>query len=219
MTAVVTLCIGKNFGLIGKLTHSLFKNYAEKIQADFHIIRQRKFSHLPIPFEKYQLFHLLKGYDRVLFLDTDVVVRPDSPNIFDIVPEGCFGAYLTNTHSRCHDKSIEEIQKQLPDLTWKNDYFNSGVMVLNREHKSLFNFDHGTFEGFYEQTQLNYNLQKLQIPLYDITYKFNHVELIGVPISKRSTFFIHYAGPGHGQGPKHYQIAKDFPELRPFVNF
>ena len=211
--ALLTLTIGEEFEAIAELTHPLFIKYAHFIGADFHVIRDRNYLALPMPFEKYQIRDFISKYDRILFLDTDIVVKPMAPNIFRIVPNGYFGAYLASRHWNGHDDSIMEIQESLPALNWSKEYFNSGVMVMDKRHESIFDLDHGSFVGFYEQTQLNYNLQKLKFRFFDITYRYNHVELIKKPIKDNSSHFIHYAGPGHANGPRVNQIRNDFPEL------
>jgi len=211
--AIVTLCIGNDFEQLARLTHPLMRAYAEDLRADFHIINKPKLNISPIHYEKYQLARFLDQYERVLFVDTDVVIRPNSPDIFELVPSDMFGAYLASEHSDCHNASLQAIQDELGDLDWRMDYFNSGVMVLSHVHKALFDFNYGCFNGFYEQTQLNYNLQKLKLPFYNIGFQYNHVQLIGEPISKGTSHFIHYAGPGHGVGPRHEQIAEEFKEL------
>lgn len=211
--AVITLCIGNGFDQMARLTHPLMRDYADKVHADFIVIDKPELGVSPIHYEKYQLASFLKKYERVLFVDTDIVIRPDSPDLFEYVPENMFGAYLASKHSDCHDISLRDIQNELGDLGWEKDYFNSGVMMLSQAHKSLFDLSHGCFNGFYEQTQINYNLKKLKLPFFDIGFQYNHVELIGEPIAKKTSYFIHYAGPGHGVGPRHEQIAKDFKEL------
>jgi hypothetical protein len=216
--AIVTLCIGDSFEKLAHLTHPLMCAYAEKVRADFVVIDKPRLNISPIHYEKYQLAHLLDRYERILFVDTDVVIRPNSPDLFESVPINMFGAYLASEHSDCHDASIRKIQDELGNLGWEKDYFNSGVMMLSGVHQAMFDFKLGCFNGFYEQTQLNYNLQKLKLPFFDIGFQYNHVQLIGEPISKGTSYFIHYAGPGHGDGPRHIQIAEQFKELLAKIN-
>lgn len=213
LRALVTLCIGEGFEKISHLTHPLMNAYAKTTGSDFLVINKRKFQKLPVHFEKFQIAGILQKYDRVLFVDTDVVIRPDAPNLFDLVPLEKVGVYMANIHSDCHDDSIHSIQNELDDIGWHNEYFNSGVMLVSKPHVGLFDLSHGSFTGFYEQTQLNYNLQKLNLPVFDITYRYNHVEAVGIPISGGSSYFIHYAGPGHGSGSKYHQIRSDFQGL------
>ena len=63
--AVVTLCIGKAFGMLASLTHPLMRRYAKKCNADFIVIENKMFEGLPVHYEKYQLANLLKRYCRI----------------------------------------------------------------------------------------------------------------------------------------------------------
>jgi lipopolysaccharide biosynthesis glycosyltransferase len=211
--AIVTLCIGADFKQMSRLTHPLMRAYSERTGADMVIINKRKLRNLPVHFEKFQIEGILQKYDRVLFVDTDVVIRPSSPNLFDLVPFEKVGVYVASVHSDCHDVSIRQIQKEFDEIGWYKEYFNSGVMLVSKPHVGLFDLSHGSFTGFFEQTQLNYNLQKLNLPVFDLTYRYNHVEAAGISISEGSSYFIHYAGPGHGSGSKYNQIMGAFGDL------
>ncbi|MDJ0732737.1 MAG: glycosyltransferase [Nostocaceae cyanobacterium] len=179
MKAVVTLCIGDAYSL-GEVTHPLLKAYADKIGADFIVINTPKLNFNYAHYEKYQIYDLLNDYERIIYLDTDIIVSPKYPNLFDIVPEKQFGAFVVSKHTYFHDRAIKDIQKVLGEIGWKREYFNSGVMVLSKCHREIFNKNHDLLvwasekRNFYEQTILNYHLQKLSVPIYDIGYKFNH---------------------------------------------
>lgn len=205
--AVVTLCLGESYDALARQTWPFLQAYAKSVQADLLRIDR---AHGPVPtphFEKYQVRELLERYERVLYVDADVLVAPGSPDLFAIVPEDEFGAYLASRHSEVHDASIAAIQAALGELNWERDYFNSGVMLVGRVHRDVFDFRHGAYVAFFEQTQLNYNVRKLGLPMFDITFRFNHVEAAGG--DRLSSHFIHYAGPGHGLEPKPAQIARD----------
>lgn len=179
MRAVVTLCIGKEYGL-GKLTHPLLADYAKKIGADFIVIDQEKLKLGYLHYEKYQIYDLLERYERIIYLDTDVIVTPECPNLFDIVPPEQFGAFLVSNHSYFHDGAIKDIQCELGNINWERKYFNSGVMVVSQAHRQVFMVDNdllqwiSTKRAFPDQTILNYAVQKLGIEIYDIGYRFNH---------------------------------------------
>src|SRR3989344_7906914 len=88
-TALFTICIGDFYTKLSKVTHPTIKNYAQKIGADFIVKTETSF---PLPhYAKFEIAKLLETYDRVLYLDTDILVSPDTPNIFDIVPQDCVG--------------------------------------------------------------------------------------------------------------------------------
>ena len=56
--------------------------------ADFVLLNKRVYSHPH--YDKWQIYDLIADYDRVLFLDADVIIRPDCPDLFAMVPTECF---------------------------------------------------------------------------------------------------------------------------------
>lgn len=201
--ALVTLVLGKEYESLAAISHPLMKQYAEMLNADFIVIDQpiitRQFPNLPVHYEKFQLHGFLQKYDRVLFLDTDTLVRPGCPSLFDLVPRADVGAYLVSRHSSIHDQDIIKVQQTLGTLDWQRKYFNTGVLVLSREHAGIFDFAHGSYVGYGEQTQINYNVRKLQFNIHDITYRFNHTTAPGTGCDRFYSQIIHYPGAGHVQ--------------------
>jgi lipopolysaccharide biosynthesis glycosyltransferase len=194
-TAVVTLCIGKDFEGIAKFTHPTIKQYANRIGADFIVINSIKIGTERPHFEKFQLYSLLDKYNRIFYVDTDVIISPNCPNVFEIVPESMFGAFIESNFQK-RDNLIEFIQKKLGRIHWKKTYFNSGVMVFSRKHKHIFNRYNGLNTAWGdtgEQTQLNYNLQKYQIPIFDIGIKFNNILNFNTE-GRFKSYILHYAG-------------------------
>ena len=72
-----TLSINDYAPDITEMTFPLMKRWAHKIGAEFQIITERKFPHLPIPMEKLQIHELGKENDWSIFLDADCCVHPD----------------------------------------------------------------------------------------------------------------------------------------------
>jgi hypothetical protein len=62
---------------ITALTYPLFKRYAHKIGADFHVITDRKYPSLPPVYEKLQIFNLGQNSDWNIYIDSDALVHPD----------------------------------------------------------------------------------------------------------------------------------------------
>ena len=59
------------------LTYPLIERYAKKICADFRVISERKFPHLPVVCEKLQIYELGKRNDWNLYVDGDTLIHPD----------------------------------------------------------------------------------------------------------------------------------------------
>ena len=80
------------------------------------------------------------GYDRfVIFpLDVDIIVRPHAPDLFSIVPPDHLGVMvegrrIDRTDIIANLVRIYGKERGLP----KDHYFNSGVIVMSREHIPL----------------------------------------------------------------------------------
>ena len=61
------------------ITLPLMKRYAEKIEADFHVINERKFTDRYPTYEKFQIWDLMpqNGDDWSIFFDADTIIHPD----------------------------------------------------------------------------------------------------------------------------------------------
>jgi len=74
---VVTLDINYE-SRVTNITFPYMRQYAKNIDADFHIIDERKYgSQYPVSLEKLQLHAISKSYEWVIFLDADLLINPD----------------------------------------------------------------------------------------------------------------------------------------------
>lgn len=78
---VTVLCTDDWQPNIRSLTFPLFKHFARKIGADFHVIRTRQFPDHPLCYERFQLYELSKHYDWVYQFDADLLLHPDMPDL------------------------------------------------------------------------------------------------------------------------------------------
>ena len=206
--AIATLCIGDGARAWSRFTHEPMRMYARKVDADFVVFDQRKIGFKdstgfnPVLFEKYQVRDLLETYDRVLYIDGDILVTPHAPDVFSIVPPGKIGGVFEDFGTEKNDrrKIIQEVQAHLGDVGWQEGYMNSGVFVVSREHRPAFTLFEttGFFDGQYEQTNTNWYFRKAGFEIANIDFRFNFMGIMRVhhgPIH-REAFFIHYAGKG-----------------------
>jgi len=161
--------------------------------------------------EKYQLGDYLNKYDRIIYLDTDIIIRPDCPNLFDIVSdnklgivdEGHFTERLPAMKSICQSTG-EEINR------WKEQYYNTGVMVISRRHKELFTKPILEYENFYEQSYINLRIINDKWDVHELGYKFNHMSAMDMKLGtqRHSSYIVHYAGQAD-QIPNFHQVIRD----------
>lgn len=113
-------------------------------------------------------------YDKIGIVDSDTMVRWDTPNIFNMYNDELCGV-RDNDNFWWLDNSITHYQKFFPDVTIDSDYYvNAGVLFITKEHRNIFD---GMMKFYFdnkeeidnwtvpntgrEQTLLNFMIQKL----------------------------------------------------------
>lgn len=197
-TLLLTIAIGEEYQKIAELTHPTFKAYAEKIGAEFLNIDEKKISQTTPHWEKFQIFDLLNKYERILYVDTDVLIREDCPDLFKEVPEYKLGIFNEASFTDRSKELIIDICKSydVKLQKWNGKYYNSGIMVISRCHKYLFKKPEKEIFNFYEQSYLNMMIAKDDIIIHELPYKFNRMTCLDRFLGKdrHDSYIIHYAG-------------------------
>jgi hypothetical protein len=83
---------------ITDLTYPLIEAYARKIGAGIHTITERKFPEWPLTYEKLQIFELAQkmGNDWNLYIDSDTLVHPDTPDLTAMLPRDTVGHFWSD---------------------------------------------------------------------------------------------------------------------------
>lgn len=201
---VLTIAVGDTYERMAKLTHPAIKSYADKIEADFVTITESTTS--TPHWEKFNaIYSLLNKYERIIYVDTDIIIRDDCPNLFDIVPTldlGLFnempftgGTRSISLIDSCKDYGI--ILK-----SWDHKYYNTGVMVVSRRHKQMFKKPEKEAFSFYEQGYLNAKIAQTlesvgnELSIFQLPYMYNRITVMdGFTGEERfASYMIHYAG-------------------------
>lgn len=138
--AIFLANIGDAAGGVGDITLPSIRAYAARIGATLIEVTklEPRFQH-----PRYAIMQVgeLTEFDRVLYIDADVYVKPDAPSIFETLPAGAFYAF---------DESVfigearrgwfeKEIDRQTGNpAVWDGIHFNGGVLLLDREHLRMF---------------------------------------------------------------------------------
>jgi hypothetical protein len=69
---------------ITDITYPYMKSYADKIDAEFKIITERKFSDQPVICEKFQVYDISKEYDWTILIDCDAIIHPNCPDVTEV---------------------------------------------------------------------------------------------------------------------------------------
>ena len=197
MNAIVTIAMGEPYSTLAKFTHPTIQKYAEKIGAKFIVIDKQRISQTSAHFEKFQIANLLNTYNRIIYIDTDVIVREDCPNLFDLVPEnklGMFNEGAIMEREEAMKQTATEYGESLKN--WNKKYYNSGVMVISRMHKPLFKKPEKELWNYYEQSYLNLMIHKQEIKMFDLDYRFNRMHALDKVTGEHRlcSYIVHYAG-------------------------
>ncbi|MCG9748459.1 glycosyltransferase [Shewanella sp. Isolate8] len=212
--AIFTLAIGDN--PMYRAAISSFKQYAEKVSADLIIsdqlhyklhVNNKKFDASPAWSEKLYMQEILKEYDRVLYLDADMLISPWAENIFEQCPD-LDAVYMFNEGAHIdRSKQADQINQVLGEVDWPQDdgkmiYFNSGMILVSKQTGL---FDSASAEEmqkicnevkFYDQTYINYLIRRDKIRSVCVDKRFNRMPLLGNENYQEASF-IHYAGRGY----------------------
>lgn len=113
------------FDDLSKISFTLVQRYAKKIGVDYLLLTDSFINYIHPTYERFRLFEETKWtneYDQVLYLDSDIFIYEESPDIFKMYPS-------LNTFKACVHWSF--IRKNKPNLGG----FNAGVFMLNKSSR------------------------------------------------------------------------------------
>ena len=174
-TALANVVIGKQASLF-RIVGQRMIDYAREIGAK-HVIQTRTKYH-PAHFAKFEVLRkmLHEGFDRMLFLDIDIYVKPGAPNIFNHYDSAAFSE-IPHPRPGFLRPGIAWIRDNLDPLWPADRYFNTGVMVLDQATVAeiLAKFDQqGPMPGtFFEQDQLNFIMREVGFPKQRLDQQWN----------------------------------------------
>jgi adenine/guanine phosphoribosyltransferase-like PRPP-binding protein len=122
------------------MTEPLMRAYAERCGADFVVLRGDQVPEWGMG-NKYRAHPFIQAYQRTLFLDVDVIVKPDAPSIFEHVPVGRFAAWDEYPHVK-HNLAGDWIQRESDEYCHsqgvatvkRTTMVNGGIMLFDRIH-------------------------------------------------------------------------------------
>lgn len=217
MNAIFTVSISnnKNSQMYERSLETI-KYYAKKIGADLIIQTKKRINHPQyVPhMERFNLKEVLKKYDRVLYLDNDILITKDAPDIFEKYPDPNSVYMYNQARIKSYDdrlSKIKEIIRQELDFWYRTgdrlSYFNTGVILVSRPNGRFFTIGDDYFFYVYEQGYLNYILMKNKVKISELDHKFNH--LIKMHKDKNG-YFLHYITGLHH---REQILVKDFKKI------
>ena len=132
-------------------THPVIKYYAEKVGADFQVLSHISGCTHAQGKWHYRIFkhrELHEEYDRILHIDSDAIITPNCPNIFEIVPYDCIGTVYEDKGSRAADRRdrIKKAKMHFGNIDWTHGYIDTGVFLTSKFDSHIIHYaGAGTF--------------------------------------------------------------------------
>lgn len=185
------------------LSEKSIKKYAEKIGADYKLLSGDLPYNLPPFFGIFEPFFegWISDYDKVCFIDSDILATIKSENIFDVTPDDCLSANFMKTQNRMRKLSLKNNNFKY----WKNKgHINSGVVVIPKNEyndiskyleniESIFDTDDVVYTslGNFDQAFINYYVRHVD-RYYDLPANFNYHLSREDHYKRFEQSFIHY---------------------------
>jgi lipopolysaccharide biosynthesis glycosyltransferase len=117
------------------------KRYSEKINVDHVIVNEKRINWIHPTFERFDLFfnnNWWKEYENILYLDTDLIVWNDAPDIFEMYRQPnkfkiCYDRIARRRSKQWHEKNASSsILEEFDGYTLAKNRFNAGVFMLDK---------------------------------------------------------------------------------------
>ena len=162
-----------------------WKWWCEKNNIDF-IVNDKHDERFGKPIWNKELIHSFgKGYDKIGVVDSDTMIKWDTPNIFETFSKDEFCGVVDNANLNWIHDSVNVYKKFFDSDIDLNSYFNAGVLFFGNKYLDIFedilNFylknqeelDNWQLGGGKEQTILNYHLVKHNVKKKELTPNWN----------------------------------------------
>lgn len=209
---VITIAIGKEHQRLLRLTGPLMQRYARLCGADFTVLAEETQGWWGL--EKFRVKSFAQVYDRVLFVDADVIIRDGSPSLFELVPP---------RHIAMHDDwplqpDPSWVERDRAELfasqgvpQWHSEILlNTGVVMCERMHANIWTGMTQPFPGRHTDEQLWIERWSRSYPLFKLPVEFNTQWYFRDFFEMaKSAWFVHLANcPAH----ERYDLAARFLE-------
>ena len=159
------------------------KKYAKTYGIDYKMISKAKINHVHPTFERFDLFFnndWWKKYTHILYLDTDVIIWPNSPNVFD--EYNCVDSFKP-VHDRIAKNKTLLYHKERAKGTCLEKFkpsqlrqsrFNAGVFMLTEKSakKMAQHLDYKTLQ-FYDNEMLIYAMLESKVKVEKLDWRYN----------------------------------------------
>ncbi|HPY55284.1 MAG TPA: glycosyltransferase [Bacilli bacterium] len=187
---VVTMAVGDSVKKMAEVTVPKIRALAKNWNADFHCFDSldKEYGHPSCG--KNMLWQFFDQEYRVCWIDVDILVKENAPNIFSIVPENHIGlvergSYWKKGHvfhiieEYAKNFNLKYPENSLNIEGYSGRYYNAGMFVadantfpLDRDFVPFINLPF----AFIEQTLFNIKIHEKKIPVFELPWIWNAVD-------------------------------------------
>jgi len=193
------------------ITHPIIQEYAKKVGAEFKVMSHKSDCNDGDGKWHYRIFkhkELHEKYDRILHIDSDVLLAPDCPNIFNIVPYDSIATVYEDKGTRklARQHCMQQAQSKWGNVGWSEGYMDSAFFLTSKCHSNIYETINGEYwTGFgYDDVHMGYLINKYGYDVHELSYKWNHMTMFSEEWNSSANRFmshaIHYGGAGIFEG-------------------
>lgn len=192
--AIVTVAVGDEFSEVLELTRPFMELYARRIGWDFVCMEDKTQAWAPL--EKFRCKSLFDVYDKIIFIDADVVIHPEAM----LLNVDGVGMHDDFDELRSKDWIAPEWRElansQGVGSAWVGRCYNSGVIACDAASKCLFDPPARPFIPTHcaEQLWIEHNAIKNNLDVVSLQWRWNaQWWMDDFDSRKLSSHFIHFA--------------------------
>jgi hypothetical protein len=220
-----TIAVGDKYQWMFDITIPYMRAYCERHGIDFIVVddNYRRDEH-PC-FMKQFINTLWWRYDRVCYVDSDVLIMPHAPNIFEHTPADKCSAFREVSYSERPDEIARRNQMSVDYITLYAEAYNAAMRDMDYDEVSLpdnlgeYYYNAGIFvctketcphvvpvggimqlptSNHFDQNYFNMMIIKHNIPMFDFGYKWNRRRgaHVAESLNPLHSYFVHYLGLG-----------------------
>ena len=204
-----------------------WKDWCTKKNIPLFIIEDDSFIHPKFAF--LSIFERFNA-DKIIHVDVDTIINPDTPDLFTlydtkftVVKDSGLIDYQISPRM---SKGVDNFESIFTSFNLdKSKYFNSGMMMFHKNHKSFLNKSKIWIENNFDkiakwsinggpgldQTPFNWLVQKNNIETNFLDMKYNRTGVFKKKLNVNDNYILHFRGNKHGL--KVHKMKKIFNEL------
>lgn len=211
---LVSLVIGEEAEALHAVTGPSHRRYAERVNAQYHVIRGKTQDSRMVCAEKWRVGPLVPHWERTLYLDADVWVDPLAPDVFDATPVGSVGVvdlvprtpHLLPWVKQQVTLLLQSQRLPVPPVLAPK-YWNSGVWVGDPTVANYWTPPAHPYPADWctEEIWCRLNAELGGLKIHDLNPRFNWtwIEDRGLErVGAHRPWFWHFAGLGDAQADK-----------------